>query len=107
MIGWHRKTIDKRIKYVLTTNIAETVTYFVGSYYEVTGSTVTKYYYAGSQRIAMRSSGTVYFLLGDHLGSTSLTPLRLGLLSLRYVINHGVKLATLGHPHLLLRPPIN
>src|SRR6266540_7402229 len=50
-----------------------TTTYFVGSYYEVTGSTVTKYYYAGSQRIAMRSGGTVYYLLGDHLGSTSLT----------------------------------
>ncbi|MCI0553338.1 MAG: RHS repeat-associated core domain-containing protein, partial [Anaerolineae bacterium] len=33
---------------------------------------VTKYYYAGAQRIAMRSSGTLYFMFGDHLGSTSL-----------------------------------
>jgi len=34
-----------------------------------------KYYYASSQRVAMRQSnpGTVYYLLGDHLGSTSLT----------------------------------
>jgi len=39
----------------------------------VTDGVVTKYYYAGSQRIAMRSSGTLYFMLGDHLGSTSLT----------------------------------
>ncbi|MBL8061759.1 MAG: RHS repeat-associated core domain-containing protein [Anaerolineales bacterium] len=48
-------------------------TYFVGNYYEVTGSIVTKYYYAGAQRVAMRANGTLYFLLGDHLGSTSLT----------------------------------
>jgi len=52
-------------------------TYFVGGYYEkvvtATTSTVNKYYYAGAQRIAMRSGGTLYFLLGDHLGSTSLT----------------------------------
>jgi len=30
------------------------------------------YYYAGTQRIAMRTNGTLNFLLGDHLGSTSL-----------------------------------
>jgi len=34
--------------------------------------TVTKYYYAGSQRIAMRTNGILNYLLGDHLGSTSL-----------------------------------
>ncbi len=34
--------------------------------------TITKYYYAGSQRIAMRTNGTLNYLLGDHLGSTSL-----------------------------------
>jgi RHS repeat-associated protein len=50
-----------------------TTTYFVGNHYEVTGSTITKYYYAGSQRIAMRTNGTLNYLLGDHLGSTSLT----------------------------------
>jgi hypothetical protein len=53
-----------------------TSTYFVGNYYEVSegsGSAVTKYYYAGSQRIGMRVNGTLYYRLGDHLGSTSLT----------------------------------
>lgn len=45
----------------------------MGAQYEVTGSTVTKYYYAGTQRIAMRTNGTLNYLLGDHLGSTSLT----------------------------------
>ncbi len=37
-----------------------------------TTQTILKYYYAGSQRIAMRTNGTLNFLLGDHLGSTSL-----------------------------------
>ncbi len=49
------------------------ITYYVGNYYEVSGSTITKYYYAGSQRIAMRTGSSLYYLLGDHLGSTSLT----------------------------------
>ncbi len=48
-------------------------TYYVGGYYEKQGSTITKYYYAGGQRIAMRKGGVVYYLHGDHLGSTSLT----------------------------------
>jgi RHS repeat-associated protein len=61
-----------RVKSVITTNLGTTTTYFVGNHYEVTGSTITKYYYAGSQRIAMRSNGTLSYLLGDHLGSTSL-----------------------------------
>jgi len=35
---------------------------------------MVKYYYAGGQRVAMRKgSSTLYFLLGDHLGSTSIT----------------------------------
>jgi len=55
-----------------------TTTTFVGSHYEVTGSTVTKYYFAGSQRVAMRKYTipqpmTVEYFLGDHLGSTSIT----------------------------------
>ncbi|HJS19229.1 MAG TPA: RHS repeat-associated core domain-containing protein, partial [Anaerolineales bacterium] len=48
-------------------------TYFIGSHYEVTGSTITKYYFAGNQRVAMRTNTTLYYLLSDHLGSTSLT----------------------------------
>ena len=34
---------------------------------------MTKYYFAGAQRVAMRSGSTLYYLLADHLGSTSLT----------------------------------
>jgi RHS repeat-associated protein len=34
---------------------------------------VTKYYTFGSQRVAMRRGNVVYYLHGDHLGSTSLT----------------------------------
>jgi RHS repeat-associated protein len=49
-------------------------TAYVGNYYEQTGSAIKKYYYAGSQRIAMWDSTTnaVYYLLGDHLGSTAI-----------------------------------
>ncbi|MCC7358988.1 MAG: RHS repeat-associated core domain-containing protein, partial [Anaerolineales bacterium] len=37
-------------------------------------STARKYYYAGAQRVAMRpGTGSITFLLGDHLGSTSKT----------------------------------
>ena len=36
-------------------------------------TTVRKYYYAGDVRVAMRDGGTLYWLLSDHLGSTSLT----------------------------------
>jgi len=55
-----------------------TTTTFVGAHYELTGSTVTKYYFAGASRIAMRkytipSSMSVEYFLGDHLGSTSIT----------------------------------
>jgi RHS repeat-associated protein len=59
----------KRVK----STINGTTTYFVGAHYEVANGVVTKYYYAGAQRIAMRTNGTLKFLLGDHLGSTSLT----------------------------------
>ncbi|GAB1472091.1 hypothetical protein MASR2M66_29690 [Chloroflexota bacterium] len=62
----------KRVTSTIATNIANTTTYFVGNYYELTGTTVTKYYYAGTQRIAMRKDGTLYYLIGDHLGSTSI-----------------------------------
>ncbi len=51
-------------------------TYSIGVHFEWTGSTTSmiKYYYAGSQRAAVRQgSSTVYYLLSDHLGSTSLT----------------------------------
>jgi RHS repeat-associated protein len=38
----------------------------------LTGATVTKYYYLGSQRVAMRQGGVLTYLHGDHLGSASL-----------------------------------
>jgi RHS repeat-associated protein len=57
----------------METNMGSIPAYFVGNHYEVSGSSVKKYYYAGSQRIAMNADGLTYFLIGDHLGSTSLT----------------------------------
>jgi hypothetical protein len=66
-------------------------TAYVGAHYEWTGSTTTakSYYFAGShaQRVAMRvGASTLHFLLGDHLGSTSLTTNSTGglLAELRY-----------------------
>jgi YD repeat-containing protein len=53
-------------------------TYYVGNYYEKQGSTVTKYYYAGGARVAMRQSGTLYYIVTDHLGSTAITTNRYG-----------------------------
>ena len=50
-----------------------TTTTFAGTHYEVTGSAVTKYYYSGTSRIAMRGSSGVRYIFGDHLGSASVT----------------------------------
>jgi hypothetical protein len=51
-------------------------TRYIGSYYEWTNSGSTSYYYAGSTRIAQRSvnygsNNGLFWLTGDHLGSTS------------------------------------
>ena len=52
---------------------------FVGAHYEIkNGSEITKYYFAGTTRVAMRKytipqNMTVEYLLSDQLGSTSLT----------------------------------
>jgi hypothetical protein len=51
--------------------INNVTTYFVGNYYENTGSTATKYYHAGGTRVAMQTGGTVYYLLGDHPSALS------------------------------------
>jgi len=48
-------------------------TLIVGPHYEVRNTTVRKYYYAGSVRVAERNDGVLYFLLSDHLGSTATT----------------------------------
>jgi RHS repeat-associated protein len=52
-------------------------TYFIGNYYEVyvptSGSTTfNKYYYFGAQRVAAKIANTLFYLQGDHLGSSSL-----------------------------------
>jgi RHS repeat-associated protein len=67
-----------RVKSSITVNGNITLSAYIGNYFEWTGSTSTmkKYYYAGSLRLAMRTgSGTgtagLLWLLGDHLGSTS------------------------------------
>ncbi|OGO72172.1 MAG: hypothetical protein A2Z49_10300, partial [Chloroflexi bacterium RBG_19FT_COMBO_56_12] len=61
-------------------------TAYVGNYVEWNGSALVKYYYAGGQRVAMRGSGVVRLLLGDHLGSTTITATDTGTLysELRY-----------------------
>jgi hypothetical protein len=67
----------KRVKSVMGTE----TTLFIGAHYEIlnpgSGQTVSKYYFAGTTKIAMRKyivpqSNTLTYLLGDHLGSTSL-----------------------------------
>ena len=56
-----------------------TTTTYVGNYFEWSGSaaTMTSYYYAGGTRVAMRTgtpiTGTVSYLVGDHLGSSSVS----------------------------------
>jgi RHS repeat-associated protein len=52
--------------------VGSITTVYIGNYFEWTGSTTTmkKYYYAGGQRVAVRTgSSTLNWLLGDHLGS--------------------------------------
>jgi RHS repeat-associated protein len=50
-------------------------TIYLGALYEknLTTATEVSYYFAGAQRIAMRQGGVLYYLAGDHLGSTSVT----------------------------------
>jgi hypothetical protein len=53
-------------------------TLFVGAHYEVEGSTITKYYFAGASRVAMRKytvpqSMSLEYFISDHLGLTSIT----------------------------------
>jgi RHS repeat-associated protein len=50
-----------------------TVTY-VGAHYEVNSSTgATSYYFFGGKRVAMRQGSTTTWIVGDHLGSASVT----------------------------------
>ncbi|MBV6395162.1 MAG: hypothetical protein HFACDABA_00733 [Anaerolineales bacterium] len=63
----------RRVKSVVN---GETIL-FADGHYELKGNEVTKYYFAGTSRIAVRKyivpqSSTLTYLAGDHLGSTSL-----------------------------------
>jgi RHS repeat-associated protein len=49
------------------------VTTFVGNHYEVSTGKLSKYYFLGGARVAMRQAGLIYYPLTDHLGSTTLT----------------------------------
>jgi RHS repeat-associated protein len=76
-----------RVESVVTDGSQTITTVYIGSYYEqITtvdgGSSTTewnKYYYAGAVRLAMReNSEEPYYLITDHLGSTSLVVDSLG-----------------------------
>ncbi len=58
---------------VISTIGTAAITTYIGSYFEWQDGVGKSYYFADAQRIAMRASAGVEFLLGDHLGSTSLT----------------------------------
>mgnify|MGYP007118560755 CR=1 FL=1 len=73
-------------------------TTYIGNYFEWSGSTSTmkKYYYAGGTRVAERKGTTLYWLLSDHLGSTSITATSSGSKTAELRINRGERHAT--HP---------
>ena len=52
-------------------NSATTV--FIGEYYQVSGSSVTMYYAAGMQQIAVSAGNGVRYVFADPLGSTTVT----------------------------------
>jgi hypothetical protein len=75
---------------------------FIGNYFEWTGSTTSmvSYYYAGTTRIAMRTTTGVQWLLGDHLGSTSVAVDASGVVhSPRNCISRGENRAIRAAPH--------
>jgi RHS repeat-associated protein len=63
-------TYDGDGKQVKST-ISGVTTYYVGQHYQKEGTVVTKFYYSGAERVAMRQGGVVYYIFGDHLGSTA------------------------------------
>jgi len=62
-----------RIKASITVGGTTTTTAYVGNYYELSGSTATKYYFAGAQMVNQRRGTTLNTLFGDHLGSITAT----------------------------------
>jgi RHS repeat-associated protein len=68
----------RMVKKVATTAMGTHTTLYATNAVEITdpgagGQLWKSYYFAGAQRIAVRTNGTISYLLGDHLGSTSLT----------------------------------
>ncbi len=63
----------KRVKKVVTVSGVSTTTFYVGDHYEVTNGSSVKHYSFGTQRVAVKQGSTVFYLHGDHLGSTSVT----------------------------------
>jgi RHS repeat-associated protein len=58
-------------------------TYYIGNYFEVyvpnSGTTTfNKYYYFSAQRVAAKIAGTLFYLQGDHLGSSSVVMTQAG-----------------------------
>ncbi len=79
-------------------------TYYIGSHFEVykpngSSATTNKYYYFGSQRVAARINGTLFYMQGDHLGSSSLVMTLSGTLNTRQTyFPYGAKRTTEGSP---------
>lgn len=55
--------------------------FYVGQPVEWSQGTLTRYVYAGGQRLTLRRGVTLAFLLADTLGSTTLTPSATGTVS--------------------------
>ena len=62
---------ENGIRIKKTSNGVNTFTPF--AHYEVDNGTTVKYYTFNGLRVAMRRGSTLYYLHGDHLGSTALT----------------------------------
>jgi YD repeat-containing protein len=68
----------RMVKKVATTAMGTHTTIYATNAVEITdpgagGQVWKSYYFAGAQRIAVRTNTALSYLLGDHLGSTSLT----------------------------------
>jgi RHS repeat-associated protein len=51
--------------------VKKNTTIYIGKLYECTGGSCTKYIFAGSNRIALKTSSSTYYYHTDHLGSSN------------------------------------
>ncbi|MFZ1708928.1 MAG: hypothetical protein WAW20_10080, partial [Anaerolineae bacterium] len=76
-MGRHNRLISFKVGNRAKAVMGSSTTVYIGAYYEkmTSGSstTITKYYQAGGQRIALRVNGVVRWLATDHLGSGTAT----------------------------------